>query len=442
MNSKKINLSTFNGYPELSCQLIRPERYHEFVPTLPHCIARGCGSSYGDAALNSEGIVVSTARLNRFLNFDREQGVLVAEAGVTFDEICELILPAGWFLPVIPGMARISLGGAVAADVHGKNHLQQGSFGQHLLWIELVTASSERIRCSPTEHADLFWATVGGMGLTGFISTVCLKLKRVASSQLVVENKLTTGLSETLSALNDGASMHEYNVAWLDGQATQCQLAKGVIMTAYHPEKTPEKKSQQFKTQSITVPFKLPINVIHPLTVRLFNYVYYHAKIRRKNASYVSYQDYFFPLDKIKNWPYLYGKKGFIQYQCVFPLHHAQGGIENLLAIFHRENILCSLVVLKRFGKSNQAPLSFPIEGITIAIDMPFSEKLLSVLEQADELLIKYGGRVYLAKDARLSKEKFIQMYTNYLSWINIKRQIDPKNIFQSALSLRLGLYA
>ncbi len=434
----KTTLSGFNGYPSFLCRLVRPERYHQFIPQLPNCIARGSGSSYSDAAVNTDGIVISTSRLNRFLAFDRERGILTAEAGVTFKEICELIVPAGWFLPVVPGTFSVSLGGAVCADIHGKNHFQQGTLSQHVIWLELITASLECIRCSANEEADLFWATVGGMGLTGLIGVVCLKLQRIMNPYMTVKTQATVNLEQTVTALNDSSAEYEYSVAWLDGGINR-QWGRGVVMAARHSVDLVENLQNNSKNNSsFSIPIKSPINLIRPLTVSCFNDYYYRNKKNRAGVYCLHYQDYFSPLDKIKHWPYFYGRKGFVQYQCVFPLEYASEGIEKLFAIFHREHILCSLVVLKRFGAENNAPLSFAREGITIAIDMPYTKKLPLVLQQADELVVTHGGRVYLAKDTRLSKEMFMKMYPNYLSWMKVKQRVDPNNIFQSSLSLRL----
>jgi len=435
------SLSGFNGYPKVSCRLIRPEYYNNFLPQSPHCIARGCGSSYGDASINTTGIVVSTLQLNRFLAFDSQKGILVVEAGITLHEICQLIVPAGWFLPATPGSAFISLGGAIAADAHGKNHLKEGSLGEHIVWFELITATFERIRCTANENADLFWATIGGMGLTGFISTICIKLKRISSPFMMVENKKTINLSETLDILNDTSSRYEYNIAWLDGQANKNRWGKGIIMTGNHAAEESIRQKKKRSPSQFYLPFKPPINLINPFLIKTFNYFYYFAKAQKKNIQHMYYKDFFYPLDKIKNWPYLYGKKGFIQYQCVFPLSDAEAGIEKLLTLLQKEKILCSLIVLKRLGNPSEGLLSFPKEGITIAIDMPFSEKLLKILNRADEIVASHDGRVYLAKDARLSKDMFIKMYPNYFSWIKIKQKIDPENIFQSSLSLRLNLF-
>lgn len=436
-NKIETTLSGFTGLPTLPCHLVRPSRYHQFMPQLPHCIARGSGSSYSDAAINQHGVVISTRCLNRFLAFDVEQGILTAEAGVTLKEICQLIMPYGWFLPVAPGTAEVSLGGAVSADIHGKNHVHQGTFSQHILWIELITATQERIRCSATDNADLFWATVGGMGLIGLIGVVCFKLKPIANAYVMVKNETTVTLDQTIKVLTARAAEYEYSVAWLDACTSNHQLNRGVVMSANHANQDLAVKMES-KHRSFSLPFKLPINLIQPMVIHAFNAWYYRNKQRNTALHTVHYQNYFYPLDKLKHWRYLYGKKGFIQYQCLFPLSGAVQAIHKLLALFRRQNILCSLVVLKCFGPSNKAPLSFAREGITVAIDMPFSTKLPSVLTQADELVVEYDGRVYLAKDTHLSKAMFIKMYPDYLSWLTVKQRFDPNNLFQSSLSLRL----
>jgi decaprenylphospho-beta-D-ribofuranose 2-oxidase len=431
----KTKLSGFNNYPEFNCKLIRPEKYHDLVPVLPSCIARGSGLSYSDAAINEQGSVISTTRLNRFLSFDCDQGILVAEAGLTLREICEVVVPNGWFLPVIPGSSGVSLGGAIAADVHGKNHVHAGSFSQHIAWIELITACGDRLHCSSSEQSDIFWATVGGMGLTGLISIVSLALKKIESPFMRISTTVTPDLGQTLARLEDASCENTYSVAWLDG------YARGVVTTASHVAGDEEVALQKKQwPEAISIPFKFPFNVINSLSIYGFNYAYYAAQKSRSVPYYLSYQEYFFPLEKIKNWSFLYGKNGFIQYQCVFPSAHALMGIQELLEFFQRHGVICALIVLKKLGQSNQASLSFAKEGITIAIDIPFSKKIFDILESADGLILKYDGRVYLAKDVRLTQANFFQMYPNYLLWKKIKYQVDPKNIFQSALSTRLLL--
>lgn len=229
-----VRLSGFNRHPIATCRLARPERYPEIMAHAPHCIARGCGSSYSDAAINTSGVVISMLKLNRLLAFDAEKGQLTAQAGATLRDICQFCVPKGWFLPVMPGTAWVSLGGAIAADVHGKNHWQAGSFSQSIIWLECITANGESIHCSAHQNADLFWATVGGMGLTGLIGTVCLQLKPISSPYLWVEPEKTSQLDQTLTRLHERQLTHDYQVAWLDGCAKSSQRGRGIILSAVH----------------------------------------------------------------------------------------------------------------------------------------------------------------------------------------------------------------
>lgn len=303
-----IRLSGFNGYPVFDCQLTRPEKHDELIPKLPHCIARGSGLSYSDAAINQEGYIISTTRLNRFLYFDPTQGILIAEAGVTLREIFDVIIPAGWFLPVIPGSSGVSLGGAIAADVHGKNHWNAGSFSEHVAWFELITANQHRLHCSATENQEVFLATMGGMGLTGLISTVCLMLKKIKNPFMEVHTKITADLEETIAQLVNFSSQDHYSVAWLDAQNANW---RGVVTTACHAscDTTSYFGGLRARDTRPNPPYKFRINIINRFSIAAFNFAYYAAQKRQVSPRYVHYRDYFFPLEKIQNWPFFIREK-------------------------------------------------------------------------------------------------------------------------------------
>lgn len=436
MRTKATRLTSFNHYPQQTCLLQRPERYRELFDFEKSIIARGQGNSYGDAALNLDGHVLLTERLNRLIAFDETKGTLTAEAGVTLHDILPFIAIKGWFLPVIPGTQYVSLGGCIASDVHGKNHHQKGSFGQHLLWLDLITADKKILRCSSHENADIFWATVGGMGLTGIIGAACIQLLPIKTQLMQVTHHAAKDLMQIFSYLNDVNVDDEYSVAWID---TLTESMRGIVMTAHHAEEVSIIKPT--KSHLLTIPGYFPAGIINKTSIKIFNKIYFKRQSQKLQPFIVHYADYFCPLDKIKNWNYLYGKKGFVQYQCVLPISQAYDGIKTLLDYLQSTKYPTFLAVLKRLGAASKGLLSFPMPGFTLALDMPLQdEQLFAVLDKLDEIVLAHNGRVYLAKDARMQPATFRAMYPNYREWLAIKQKIDPNNIFNSSLARRLNL--
>lgn len=437
--------SSFNGYPiEQPEYISRPESYAELKPSQLMSIARGSGGSYGDAALNAQGEIILTNRLDRFLEFDVHTGILSVESGVSLAKILKLIVKQGWFLPVMPGTAEVSLGGCIAADIHGKNHSHAGSLGENILSLQVITATGARINCSPKVIPELFWATIGGMGLTGIIGVVTLQLKRIKTAYMKVQHKVTHSLEQILESLGQDDEF-EYSVAWLD--ALNRPFSHGIIMKAKHAdllELPIAKQKQVFSTpkySSFNCPYSLSCSILHPLLIKLFNKAYYYYLARKDQAFLLAYHDYFFPLDRIRNWPRMYGKKGFIQYQCVIPTKFSHSAIKDILETLRKHKQPIYLAVLKRFRQENLAPLSFPLSGFTLALDIPLrSDKLFTCLDMLDEIVIRAGGRIYLAKDARLKPKAFRDMYKRYSEWLEVKQHWDPQNRFSSSLSRRLKL--
>ena len=438
--------SSFNGYPIEQPECVsRPESYAELKSSQLISIARGSGGSYGDAALNAQGEIILTSRLDRFLEFDIHKGILSVESGISLAKILELIVKQGWFLPVMPGTAEVSLGGCIATDIHGKNHWHAGSLGQYVLSLQIITATGARINCSPKVMPELFWATIGGMGLTGIIGVVTLQLKRIKTAYMKVQHQVTYNLKQILESLGQEDEEFEYKVAWLD--SLNRPFSHGIIMKAKHAdllELSIAQQKQAFSTpnySSFNCPYSLPYSILHPLLVKLFNKAYYYYLAKKDQAFLLAYPDYFFPLDRIRNWPRLYGKKGFIQYQCAIPTKFSYSAINDILETLHKHKHPIYLAVLKRFGQENLAPLSFPLSGFTLALDIPISsDKLFTCLDSLDEIVIHAGGRIYLAKDARLKPKVFRDMYKRYPEWLASKQYWDPHNRFSSSLSRRLNL--
>ncbi|ADE15269.1 FAD linked oxidase domain protein [Nitrosococcus halophilus Nc 4] len=440
-------ISGWGRYPVAESILVRPEQMRQVrMPEGDSLICRGQGRSYGDAAISSQGWVMLTERLNRFLAFDSVTGLLTAEAGVTLAEILETFVPRGWFPTVTPGTQYVSLGGAVAADVHGKNHHHGGTFAAHVTELELILADGRRQRCSPGKNEALFWATVGGMGLTGIITEVSFRLMPIETAAIVAQHYAAPDLETTFKWLEDADHDDQYSVAWIDCAGRGRQLGRGIVMGGHHAgrDELPSDWEEPLgfsPRQPKNVPFDLPRFVLNRFTVAAFNEHYYRRQGSKKRPFVTNCHDFFYPLDALNDWNRLYGKRGFLQYQVAIPEPHAYEGMRCLLESLASSRQPSFLAVLKRLGPGNAAPLSFPLAGYTLALDLPMAgEKVLNLLRRLDELVLEYGGRVYLAKDARLSPESLRTMYPRLGEWQQIKRMVDPEGRFQSDLSRRLQL--
>jgi FAD/FMN-containing dehydrogenase len=447
MNTKIARLSGWGRYPIGVAALTRPELYREFVPSPQPEIVRGQGRSYGDATLNRDGRVTLSERINRFLDFNPDTGLLRAEAGLTLAEVLKVIVPHGWFLPVTPGTQFASLGGCIAADVHGKNHLAEGSFSQHVEELELILASGERARCGHGRNEELFWATTGGMGLTGLIGEVTLRLQRIESACLVVDHRAAMNLDAIFAGLEDDRHDAPHRVAWLDGMATAARLGRGVVMTAYHArpgELPPSVRDRPYAIparRAHRLPVDLPSWFLNRRTIGAFNYLYYRRQGRPRGPVVMPYEQFFYPLDAMTDWNRLYGKRGFLQYQCVIPERHAYEGIRALLETIAASQRASFLAVLKRLGDENRGGLTFALRGYTLALDFPLHDDgVFSLLDTLDETVLRFGGRVYLAKDARMRPSVFRAMYPHYREWLAVKRRVDPDMHFVSDLARRLHI--
>ena len=444
-----MELHGWGRYPRGRARVLRPERVGEAVPPDEgSVIARGQGRSYGDAAMSADGAVMLMERLNRFLSFDEEAGVLRAEAGATLAEVLAVFLPRGWFLPVTPGTKFVSLGGALAADVHGKNHHRDGTLGAHVTELELALADGTRRRCSPDGDAELFWATVGGMGLTGIITEVALKLMRVQSAHVVVRHHAARDLDALLELLAGEEYDEQYSVAWVDSLARGRALGRGVLMTGQHatlaalPRDIAEPLASKSR-RGLGLPFDLPSWVLNPLSVSAFNELYFRRQGARDVPFVTDCESFFYPLDRVGDWNRLYGARGFVQYQCVLPPATARRALRLLFEELSRTRRASFLAVLKRFGAEGRGLLSFPTAGYTLALDLPVTgADLFALLDRFDELVLEHGGRVYLAKDMRLKPETFRAMYPRFAEWLRVKQRFDPEDRFGSDLSRRLGMGA
>jgi FAD/FMN-containing dehydrogenase len=447
MRSVSREIHGWGRYPRGRAELVRPERLREVAPPATGAvIARGQGRSYGDAAMSSNGVVMLTERLNRFLHFDEANGELTAEAGTTVAELLDVLLPRGFFPTVTPGTKHVSLGGCFAADVHGKNHHRDGAFAEHVNEIELVTADGERRRCSRQEDSELFWTTAGGMGLTGLITQLTLKLLSVESVWVIARNHPARDLDALFEMLEDDEYDDKYSVAWVDALARGARLGRGILTTGHHA--TLDELPQSFisplardATSSYQVPFDFPSWILNRTSLAAFNEIYFRRQSSRQTSFVASLDSFFYPLDRIDNWNRMYGSRGFTQYQCVLPASTSRRGLRLLLETLAASTCSSFLAVLKRFGPEDEGPLSFPMEGYTLALDLPMTgPELFSVLNRFDELVLEHGGRVYLAKDSRLAPGSFRRMYPRFDDWKRVKVSVDPVDRFSSDLSRRLEM--
>ncbi len=442
-------LSGWGGFPTRLCTLDEPrslEALRDAVrsPDYRDCIARGLGRSYGDSSLSASGVVLLQTRLNRFLSFDEETGILECEAGVSLAEIIQHLLPRGWSLPTTPGTKNVTVGGAIAADVHGKNHHVDGSFGRYVEDLTLVLASGELITVSANENPELFWATIGGMGLTGVIVRARIRLRRVESAYLDLTVRRTKDLDESLELFAETDERYRHSVAWVDCLALGRSLGRAVVLLANDAARDQLPAAQRRtplrvrRRRSWSVPFAPPSVILNPWAVRTFNALYYAR--HRNSHSLIDYERFFYPLDGVRNWNRFYGRRGFIQYQALFPREGSRRGLIELLERIARARKAVFLAVLKSSGPSNPGQLSYLYPGHTIALDLPMTRDLLKLTAELDEVVLRHEGRLYLAKDATTSREAFAVMYPELDSFLEIKNRVDPNQRFVSAQARRLGI--
>jgi len=442
-------LSGWGRYPVESCHVFRPEKRSEVAATLasglePSYIPRGLGRSYGDAALNENAGVIWHILLNRFLSFDSASGVVECESGVSLAEIIQYFLPRGWFLPVTPGTKFVTVGGAIAADIHGKNHHQDGSFSNFVLDFRLLAPTGEVLLCSPASHPEIFWATVGGMGLTGVVLSARLRLRRVDSAYVFVDFHQAPNLEDALATMEASDERYDYSVAWIDALATGKSMGRSVLMRGNHAAAAELPPRVRHALAAPTAPqwnlfVDFPSGILNRLTVKAFNTAYY-AVHRSAARRLVSIEKFFYPLDAIDQWNRMYGKRGFVQYQIALPQASGRAGLCTILSRLARSGRASFLAVLKRFGDAGNGLLSFPLRGYTLALDIPVARGLVPFLRELDRMTLDYGGRIYLAKDAVLRAEDFAAMYPKLESFRAIQRKLDPQRLFSSSLARRLAI--
>jgi decaprenylphospho-beta-D-ribofuranose 2-oxidase len=452
-------LHGWGGGPSAAAWVVRPEQGESARAALEWfraqrgaggafagVVARGMGRSYGDAAQLAGGLVLETSRL-KGIQLESGDGVVTAGAGVTIGELLEQLVPAGWMVPVVPGTQHVSVGGAIASDIHGKNHGTVGTFGSHVEAITLLTSPGEVVELTPpsvgvaelTPEAELFAATLGGMGLTGLILRARIRLAPVTSPFLSVDTDRVPDLEHALAALAAPGGPHR--VAWLDLLGSR--PGRGVVTRAENlPASAVPRGTRGAATvrARAAVPARWPGGLLRPTTVRTFNELRFRRLPARERGRIEPIGTHMFPLDALEAWPHLYGRHGLIQYQVVVP-YGCERVLEQVLSELRRASVPCYLAVLKDFGEANGAPLSFPIAGWTLALDLPRAAPgIWPALDRCDELVAGAGGRVYLSKDARIRPHVLRAMYPRVDEWRNVRDRADPQNAWRSDLAVRTGL--
>lgn len=411
-------------------------------------IARGLGRSYGDAAQNSGGVVVDMNWLDGILAVDLERGTLRVSGGVSLQALMERLVPLGWFVPVTPGTRLVTVGGAIAADIHGKNHHVDGSFCSHVLAMTLVTPVGT-IEVTPTSDPELFWATAGGMGLTGIIAEATVQLIPVETSYILVDTERAEDLDDVMDKMLRGDDDYRYSVAWIDCQSTGKRLGRSVLTRGDHARaedlparlrSNPEKMRAFVPKTLARVPLTPPSGLLNPLTVAAFNEMWFRKAPKHQVAKPHHMTGFFHPLDGVADWNRLYGPKGFLQYQFVVPDHQGET-VRHIISRLTELKLASFLAVLKRFGPGDPGPLSFPMPGWTLALDLPVGHPALDrLLDDLDEAVLAAEGRLYLAKDSRLPAETFEKMYPRTAEFRATKNRVDPDGLLRSDLGRRLGL--
>ncbi|MDK8878575.1 FAD-binding oxidoreductase [Corynebacterium sp. MSK008] len=412
-------------------------------------IARGMGRSYGDPAQNGGGLVVDMTPLNRIHSIDPDTGIVDVDAGVTLDQLMKAALPYGLWVPVLPGTRQVTIGGAIGPDIHGKNHHSAGSFGDHVLSMELLVADGRVLHLEPTgETAELFWATVGGMGLTGIILRARIQMTFTETAYFIADTDRTDTLDETIAAHSDGSEVnYTYSSAWFDAisappKTGRSTISRGSLATLDQlKEYAPKLAKDPLKfnaPQLMTVPDIFPSWTMNKLSLMAIGEAYYLMGKPARNQV-LNLTQFYQPLDLIGEWNRGYGKAGFLQYQFVVPTDAVEP-FKDIIYDIQASGHYTALNVFKLFGAGNQAPLSYPMKGWNVCVDFPIRDGLNEFLDRLDDQVMEFGGRLYLAKESRTSAEKFHKMYPGMAGWLKTRRDIDPTGVFASDMSRRLEL--
>lgn len=434
INTAKI--SGWGGYPQQEVQLLTPHSQSELhleVQSRKSLISRGMGRSYGDSA--NAPVVMQTTKCDNFIEFDPDTGILTAESGITMREILKVIVPKGWFLPVTPGTSFVTLGGAIASDVHGKNHHVAGTFGQHVKKITILLGTGEVLNVSPKKHIDLFQATCGGMGLTGVILRATIQLCKIQSS-FINQKIIKADCIEATCEVFEANATATYSVAWIDCLAKGKNLGRSVLMLGEHANNG---GLDLLIKNPINIPIYTPATLLNGITIKTFNNAIWHKAKHNKTQS-IPLMTYFYPLDTIGAWNKIYGKAGFMQFQFVLPKTNGVPNMRKLLTEISQSGQSSFLAVLKQFGQSNENLLSFPTEGYSLALDFKMTPSIVKLLHNLENMVTYMGGRIYLSKDAVMRETSFKTSYPKWRQFEMVRQKYGAIGKFSSTQSKRLGL--
>ena len=410
------------------------ESLAKLISTSSSIIARGNGRSYGDSSIGNR--VINLRPRNKIIEIDQDAGLVNVQSGVLLSDVLEAVVPLGWFLPVAPGTRRITVGGAIASDVHGKNHHISGCFSEFVREFTLMLPDGATLTCGKENNVELFRATCGGMGLTGIILDACLELQAIGSTRVVESTVVTENLGQLLAEFEKQRSA-KYSVAWLDCLAKGDAIGRGVFSAG---EFSNDGQLDYQPSAGWRVPFRFPSDTLNRFSVACFNSLYYRRFTRLVGQRTASLDSFFFPLDRLRRWNRLYGRRGFLQYQFVIPEAVGYDGLMRVLNKVVASTCAPVLAVLKLLGPRNENLLSFPMRGFTLAIDFPASSGVFQLLDELDEIVIEYGGRVYLTKDARMSRQMIEQSYPLLGEFRRLRREYRMDECFKSLQSERLGI--
>ncbi len=408
-------------------------------------LARGLGRAYGDGAQNAGGWVVDGPARSGLLDVDLSTGVARVLAGSSLDSLMRWLVPLGWFVPVTPGTRMVSVGGAIAADVHGKNHHVRGSFCDHVLSMRIVDGRGEIREITPEGDPEVFWATAGGMGLTGVVLDATIRMKRIGSSLVSVDTDRSTDLDDVMAMMVEGDARYEYSVAWIDLSARGKRMGRSVLERGTFATEEEARASGMSDPHHYTThmfpspPDVFPNGLLNPLTVRAFNEVWYRKAPFRKRGELRGIEAFFHPLDMIADWNRVYGRRGFLQWQFAVPDAETEL-VRRAVDRISAARIGSVVNVLKRFGPGSPGALSFPIQGWTLSVDIPVQAGIEGLLDELDEEVVAAGGRIYLAKDSRVRPELLPEMYPRLDEWREVRDKLDPEGVFRSDLGRRLHL--
>jgi FAD/FMN-containing dehydrogenase len=429
----------WNHYPQLKPKHIEPifSRFDavNFAALQGSVLPYGKGRSYSDCCLNDSNIILAAAGLNRFLQFDTNKGLLTCEAGITLAEILNVTVPQGWFLPVLPGTSHVTVGGAIANDIHGKNHVTAGTWGKHIVELELLRSDGVKLICSLQHNKELFQASIGGLGLTGLILSATIQLKKIHNPYLDVLEEKFYSLADFLDLNEKRMHEYEYTVAWVDPYH-----ARGHYLSAKHNDDKRLTLPNNLTSRRLSVPIYGTHWLFNPLAIKFFNQWHFH-KMRGKRIEKIShYQPFFFPLDGLENWNRIYGRAGFLQYQCVLPTATSYQSVKDFFSVIQRAKQKTTLAVIKSFGElASPGILSFPKAGITLAMDFANpNEELLKLFNELDALVVHYQGCINPSKDARMSASTFKQVFPKWQEFAIFKDEKFSSSFWRRVMEIKI----